>query len=422
MGWLTCSCNLRLIYFKGKYHLFYQSNPYGAVWDAPHWGHATSTNLVNWVDEPVALAPDHEYDKDGVFSGSAIIYNDKLYLIYTGHAVQDDGTVIQNQNIAYSEDGIKYVKYAGNPVIDSSDLPAGELMSDFRDPKIVKHGDKYFVVIATSRQGKQGEILMYESTDMLKWRFKSIVLTEYPELGIIAECPDLFSVDGRDVLLFSAIHGENLPNTVSAAIGSMNWESGKFSVSRIQRVDCNDDLYAPQTFEHQGSRTMIAWLRSSDNGNFLADEGQNWNGQMSSPRWLRVNDNDELIQYPVIPAGITKDVVLTNSISVEPALSFSIVAGLAEEESLALTTDEDEKIELLQGAKNLVIKVQSKNNKHQVTMPTKPGLQLQIVLDRSSLEVFSEKEYVTSVVYFFNHAVDKLSGPEGTKITMRNYS
>ena len=38
-----------------------------------HWGHAKSKDLVTWEHLPVALAPDQDYDRNGCFSGSAIV-------------------------------------------------------------------------------------------------------------------------------------------------------------------------------------------------------------------------------------------------------------------------------------------------------------------------------------------------------------
>ncbi len=48
-------------------------------------GHAKSKDLLHWEELPVALAPSENYDKDGCFSGSAIVKDDKLPICFTGH-------------------------------------------------------------------------------------------------------------------------------------------------------------------------------------------------------------------------------------------------------------------------------------------------------------------------------------------------
>ena len=72
-----------LIYYKGKYHMFYQHFPYAPQWGTMHWGHAISDDMVNWTYEPIALFPTKLYDRNGFFSGSAIEVNGDLYLYYT---------------------------------------------------------------------------------------------------------------------------------------------------------------------------------------------------------------------------------------------------------------------------------------------------------------------------------------------------
>ena len=71
------------IYYKGKYHLFYQHFPYAPIWGTMHWGHAVSEDLVHWEHKKIALFPTKSYDRNGVFSGSAIEKDEKLYFYYS---------------------------------------------------------------------------------------------------------------------------------------------------------------------------------------------------------------------------------------------------------------------------------------------------------------------------------------------------
>ena len=124
-GWINDPNGL--IYFKGKYHFFYQYNPYQSFWENMHWGHAVSDDLIHWEYLPVALAPSEPYEdhlKGGCFSGSAIEFDGKLYLIYTAATNHGNGFV-QTQCVAYSEDGIHFEKYENNPIMQSNTLVHG---------------------------------------------------------------------------------------------------------------------------------------------------------------------------------------------------------------------------------------------------------------------------------------------------------
>ena len=130
-------------YYRGQYHLFYQYNPYDTQWDAMHWGHAVSHDLLHWTYLPAALAPDAPYDSFGCFSGSAMELPDgKQLLLYTGVRKEggDKGKEYQTQCVAVG-DGMDYQKYAQNPVLDAADLPEGLSPYDFRDPKIWRKPD-----------------------------------------------------------------------------------------------------------------------------------------------------------------------------------------------------------------------------------------------------------------------------------------
>ena len=59
-----------LVYYEGEYHLFYQHNPFGINWGHMSWGHAISTDLVQWEHLPIAIS---EENGIMIFSGSTVV-------------------------------------------------------------------------------------------------------------------------------------------------------------------------------------------------------------------------------------------------------------------------------------------------------------------------------------------------------------
>ena len=137
-GWINDPNGL--CFYKGKYHLFYQYNPHSTEWGKMHWGHAISSDLVNWEHLDIALSPDEWYEDDergGCFSGSAMVIGDRLYLMYTATAGGK-----QRQCIAYSDDGLNFTKYDKNPIIEP---PEG--IHEERDPYIFRLHDRYLSLV-----------------------------------------------------------------------------------------------------------------------------------------------------------------------------------------------------------------------------------------------------------------------------------
>ena len=119
-GWINDPNGV--IKFKNQYHVFFQHHPYGLTWGPMHWGHVVSDDLLNWKHLPIALTPGDEFDKDGCFSGTALVYNDRLYLVYTGFIFNEDNEkIIQQQCLAYSDDGVNFTKLG--LIIGKDNLP-----------------------------------------------------------------------------------------------------------------------------------------------------------------------------------------------------------------------------------------------------------------------------------------------------------
>ena len=305
VGWMNDPNGFSM--YDGKYHIFYQYHPYSTQWGPMHWGHAVSSDLLKWEFLPAAIAPDMPYDKDGCFSGSAIeMDNGKQLLMYTGvERVQgEDGRMqdIQIQCLA-TGDGENYEKYEGNPVLTQKDIPAGFSLNDFRDPKIFRNADgSYGCVLGNRTEDGSGAILLYRSEDGFNWKFQSILDRSYNEFGRMWECPDMFRLDGQDVIItspqdMSALGMEfHSGNGTLALMGRV--EDGKFLRDNVQAIDYGLDFYAPQTLETpDGRRIMIAWMQNWDTTGGCP-EGAKWFGQMTTPRELTIC-NDRLIQNPI---------------------------------------------------------------------------------------------------------------------------
>ncbi|XP_026753759.2 sucrose-6-phosphate hydrolase-like [Galleria mellonella] len=294
VGWLNDPNGFS--YYKGEYHIFYQFYPYDSVWGPMHWGHSSSPDLVNWKVLPTALVPGNEQ----CFSGSAVVDGDILTLMYTAHEIIDiDPYYNESQYLAFSNDGVNFQKYEGNPVLPTA--PNGS--PDFRDPKVWRHGDFWYVVIGSKTLDERGRVLLYRSTDLKDWEFLSILGESTGDLGYMWECPDFFELDGKYVLLMSPQgmepEGDRYKNTFQTGyiIGSFNYDTFEF-VHEVpfQEMDYGHDFYATQTIDSDGKRYVAGWFGMWEVPH--PEDVDGWAGALTIIRELRLV-GDRIIMKPV---------------------------------------------------------------------------------------------------------------------------
>lgn len=296
------------IQFNSRYHVFFQHYPYEAIWGPMHWGHAASEDLVKWSYLPIVLAPDSEFDKDGCFSGSSIEVNGKLNLIYTGHIYTDEkkiGGYRQVQCLAKSEDGVNFTKPLVNPIIDTYEIPKIISNVDIRDPKVIKINDIYYMLLGSNDNYNHGVVAIYKSVDLLHWDFINVLAISDGNMGICWECPDLFKIGGKEVLMVSPQYMKpqgndynNLHSTIYM-IGDLQIYEGIFKFKEYYPVDYGFDFYAPQTIiDDKGRRILIAWMDMWESKMPTQDRGDNWAGAMTLPREVLIY-NEKLFFRPI---------------------------------------------------------------------------------------------------------------------------
>jgi len=436
-GWLNDPNGL--IYFRGKYHFFFQHNPYNGFWDSMHWGHAVSDDMLHWEYLPLALAPSESYDnhqRGGCFSGSAIEHDGKLFLMFTGTANEGKGFE-QTQCIAYSEDGIHFEKYAGNPVLTA---PEGIPTDQFRDPKVWKHEDTYYMVCAASRDNN-GQALLYRSQDMFHWTFFNVLAESRGKWGYMWECPDFFPMGDKYVLTFSPMRVGG--HTSVYLVGDFDYGTGKFHYHISGEIDWGLDFYAPQSFlAPDGRRIIVGWANGWEWMPLWKDWGptykEGWCGSFNIPREVRMLEDGTLQFLPIAEVEtlrenpIQKDVLVVteketeltagDGVCFELKLKIDLAKTDADKLELDLRCGEGRKTVCLFDFKKAEMSVDRNEadgwsrgiSRSVMCLKGKKELDVHILSDQSSVEIFTDQ-------YQNNHSNNIFAGDGQNQLKLRAY-
>src|SRR5699024_1924307 len=411
------------VYFKGYYHIFYQHYPYAAEWGPMHWGHARSKDLIHWETLPIALTPGSKEDKDGCFSGTAIVKDDILYLVYTGHHYYegDDNPdhFWQNQNLAYSLDGVNFTKYKNNPIIGK---PPEDNTHHFRDPKVWEHNSKYYQLLGSQANDGLGRAILYVSENLIEWEYLGEIdhAQNKEKEGFMWECPDLFHLNGEDILLCSpqGISPQqtqflNLHNT-GYFLGDLDYKKAKFNrTSNFIELDKGHDFYAAQTLlAPDGRRILIGWMAMWENE--MPEQKDGWSGALTLPREL-VLKGDQMYMKPIKELNsLRKDKSENKNFQLDEVYSLSNVTEHSEIElDLSLENNgsyfniyfKDKQntsfLTLKYSNNNFILTGIDTSDQRYATSNLTEKVEMRIFIDKSSIEIFiNEGEVVFTERYY----------------------
>lgn len=281
-----------MVYVDGTWHLFYQYNPRGNGWGNMSWGHATSTDLMHWQEQPVAMTRNEWGD---IFSGSAILDKDNvagfganaIIAFYTGTEPS------QQQCMAYSTDGGKtFTQYSGNPVIPNQGI------GDFRDPKVFWHPESNKWVMALAL-GWEHRIEFWGSANLKDWNKLSEFSIDNARVNQGQfECPDLIRLPYKGgekwVLIIS-----NNPGGVAGGSATEylvgDFDGKNFTPDALEYplwLDYGADNYAGVTWSNapDNRAVLIGWM---NNWNYAGDVPcKPWRSAMTLPRELSLIEVD----------------------------------------------------------------------------------------------------------------------------------
>ena len=291
-GWMNDPNGM--FYKDGVWHLYFQYNPYGSQWENMTWGHSTSRDLIHWEAQPMAIEMDW---LGSIFSGSCVTNGDEVVAFYTsaGHH--------QTQSMAVSKDGGRtFMKYSGNPVLTTSDIP------DFRDPKAFWNEDiKAWNLILAAGQ----EMRIYSSKDLKDWKYESSFGKEYGNHSGVWECPDLFEIKDEKlnikkwVLICNINPGGPFGGSATQYFVG-DFDGKKFTCESMPKVtkwlDYGKDHYATVSFYNapENRRVVLAWMSNWQYANQVPTK--QFRSANSIPRDLGLFTDGEESYVSVVPS------------------------------------------------------------------------------------------------------------------------
>ncbi|MGG7077101.1 glycoside hydrolase family 32 protein [Clostridium sardiniense] len=289
-----------LSYYNGEYYIFFQWNPYGCEHKYKHWGYVTTKDFKKFSIPKVAISPTDWYDKDGCYSGSALVRDGNLELLYTGNVKDENNNRESYQCRAVLSKDEKIEKLG--PII--KEIPKG-YTAHFRDPYVWEQNGKYYSIYGIQNKELKGRVLLYSSDEFDTWKLEGEIKTNYDNFGYMWECPSLFELDGKDIFVVSpqGLKAEEFKyqNIYQSGymIGKLNYESLEFKHGEFKELDKGFDFYAPQVFKDNKGRTiLIGWMGLPETEDVHPSKVYGWIHSLTMPRELSLKD-DRIYQKPI---------------------------------------------------------------------------------------------------------------------------
>lgn len=301
-GWLNDPNGCALV--EGRYHVFFQANPEAPVHHRIAWGHLSSVDLVHWREEPIALAP-----RDG---------KPDAFGCWTGCLTLDDGVPTAVYSAVRSNDGRSEVLLARGDrelrawVQDSKaavGMPDDESITAVRDPYLFEYDGRRYAVQGAGGPGGPPRVLLYDATDLTAWvELGDLIPLGDPVAAEVApadiwECPNLFRLGDRWVLVVSLWRGDGESHTLSGVrylVGDLAPDASgrpRFRPTSGGELDSGPCFYAPQVLTTPDRVLLWAW--SWEHGRTPAEiERAGWAGALTWARELAL-DGADLVSRPV---------------------------------------------------------------------------------------------------------------------------
>ena len=282
-GWMNDPNGM--LHYRGTYHFYFQHAPGSLVWDTMHWGHATSTDMVHWQQQPIALDP--AVHPGELWSGGGVVDVHNTSGLKDGdHDPIAVFTGTQGVRMFYSLDGgMTFSTYDEGRVIAQ---PSGH---ESRDPKVVWHepSRSWAMVVWSDNNGNGADF--FSSEDLRTWERTDRYVADW-----LFECPDFTPMELDGVTTWVLRDGRG-----SYVVGDFDGQKFRTDWAEPRTITVNPggaggDYYAAQSFDNlpDGRVVTMAWQG--------LNRGSVWTGNASFPvqqRLVATPDGPRVFSEPV---------------------------------------------------------------------------------------------------------------------------
>lgn len=309
-GWLNDPNGI--YYGDGRWHVFFQYNPESARHGNITWGQMSSTDLLRWEDEGIALRPQPGApDSHGCWSGIAVLDDGEPVLVYSG--VRD---IWGGSDVMLARPGADGVGWAQSDHV-AAPMPESRKVLAVRDPFVFDFAGNRWALIGASHAPGIGAILLYDAADLTNWEERGVLVHSMQPVSKALrpanmwECPQLVRM-GHDWVLVVSLWVGGHTTDVAYLIGSLELDevSGvpRFTPRASGVLDAGPSFYAPQAVRAGGAdggpdRVLLwGWARevAADGVRGRSEddaESAGWSGVLTFPRELVV-EGDAVYTVP----------------------------------------------------------------------------------------------------------------------------
>ncbi len=377
-GWLNDANGM--FFYNGQYHLYYQHDPFD--WDGAGqkwWGHAVSPDILNWQEVQEGIYS-HTYGDD-VWSGSAVVDSANTSGFKTGTndvIVAAFYSTGRGECIAFSNDGgLTFADYTNNPVVVHSGTG--------RDPHLFWYAPSNYWVMAVYDDAGGNGIQFYSTPNFRQWTFRSKIYNGF------FECPDMFRlpVDG------------NTNNTMWLLCdASSGYQLGQFdgavftpATSKLAG-NSGSGFYASQTFTSMapGDKRIVrtGWA-------MISMPGMPFNQMLYFPTELNLRTTTNGVRLGSTPiaeiTNNTANVYTWTNLNLSPGFNpLSGIRGKMFDLKAQFTAGSAQSIVFT--FQNVTVTYDAStqqiscNGNRQSLPPVGGGVQLEIIVDRDTIEIF----------------------------------